>query len=258
MLLTFIKINLLRLARDWSYLTFALGLPVFMYLIFGSTYGDQSAGDANISFYVMASMAVYGGVVATTGVASGAATEYMQGWGRQLALTPLKPLGYVLTKVACAMVLSAAAVALLFVVGSVTGSQAANAGIWVATFAITWLLSSVFALYGLAVAQTLKGESAPAVASSSLVVLAFFGNLFVPLSGLMLQIARFTPLYGYMVLVRWPFMQGHTAPTYSETGVLVPGPSDPLWLAMVNVLAWTAVFGIWAAYAVRKGRRRAA
>ena len=40
-------------------------------------------------------------------------------------------------------------------------------------------------------------------------ILAFLGNIFFPLSGVMLTIAKFTPLYGYVALARYPLTEGH-------------------------------------------------
>ena len=41
-----------------------------------------------------------------------------------------------------------------------------------------------------------------------IVVLAFLGNVFTPMSGFMLDLGRFTPLYGYVALARFPLTDG--------------------------------------------------
>ena len=81
-------------------------------------------------------------------------------------------------------------------------------------------------------------------ASGSLVIFAFLGNLFIPLSGPMLTIAKFTPLYGYSGLARYPLSEGY----------LADGTQDPLWLLVANVVVWLAVFGSLAVFFVRRGR----
>ena len=72
-------------------------LPAFFYLIFGArrSYSTEDAGNGNVAMLIMISMAAYGAVTATTGIGGEAAVERMQGWGRQLGLTPLRDSSYV-------------------------------------------------------------------------------------------------------------------------------------------------------------------
>ncbi len=207
--------------------------------------------EGNVQFYVMLSMAMYGATVATTAISGMAALESLQGWGRQLGLTPIKPYVYVLTKVLVALTVAAAAVAAVMVTGALTGARAESWAVWAGSFVLAWLGSGLFALYGLAVAQFFKSESAVSIASAGLVLLSFLGNLFVPLSGTFLQIARFTPMYGYAGLARWPQLQGliieNNAPALD---------SDPLWALLLNYVVWALFFAAVAVYAVRRSRRR--
>ena len=64
--------------------------------------------------------------------------------------------------------------------------------------------------------------------------MAFLGNIFVPLTGTMLAIAKFTPLYGYVALARYPLTEGYQ----------VDGSHEPLWIAVTNVTVW-AVISVW-------------
>ena len=103
--LTYLRIDLVRQVRDVANLAFIIGLPVVIYLVFGSgaAHSEEMVGRGNIQFYVMVSMAVYGASVATTSISGMAAVELVQGWGRQLALTPMTPPAYVATKVLIAL-----------------------------------------------------------------------------------------------------------------------------------------------------------
>lgn len=246
--LTYLRIDLARQLRDVGNIAFVVGLPVAMYIIFGSTFasGGEGVGNGNVRFYVMTSMAVYGASVATTAVAGMAAIELMQGWGRQLGLTRLHPAGYVGTKVVVALTVALGGVTAVYVAGALTGARADSPWVWVGTFVMAWVGAALFALYGLAVAQTFKSESAVSVAAAGLVLLAFFGNLFVTLTGTMLDVARFTPMYGYTGLMRYPLTEGWT----------VDGPRDSLGLLVLNYVAWAAIFAMVAVWAVRRGRSR--
>lgn len=245
---TYIRIDLVRQLRDWSNLMFTLLLPVAMYILFGASNsgGDQTTVNANVKFYVMSSMAAYGAALACTSIAATAASESMLGWGRQLALTRQPGWGFVANKVVVAFSLAAIAAALVFVTGWATGASADSIGLWLATYAIVIGGGAMFALFGLAVGLSFRSETAAGIASGSLVFLAFFGNMFLPLSGTMLTIGKFTPMYGYATLVRWPTTEGW----------LADGSSDSLALAMVNFGVWTAIFAVTAVLASRRARAR--
>ncbi len=248
----FIGWDFLRTVRMFSATFFIVFLPMGMYLIFGATSGlsDESLGAGNSSAFVMTSMAVYGAVTAMTAVSGSAAVERQQGWGRQLGLTALSNGMYMAGKTAVGLLMSVTPVVAVFAVGALTGAEFSDGWIWPATGALVLLGSLPFALYGLAAALLFRSEAAVSVASGLLVLLAFFGNLFMPLQGTMLEIARFTPVYGATTLARWPQMEGHAIPLGAE----VPAP-DSLAAVIMNVVVWTVVFAVicWMA-----GRRRTA
>jgi len=111
--------------------------------------------------------------------------------------------------------------------------------------------SIVFALYGLCFGLALQSEAALGAASGSVVLLGFLGNLFFPLSGWMLDVARFTPLYGYAALARYPVTKGYLAS--STSGPLV---HEALWIPITNMVVWTVVLAGVAVLLVRRGRGR--
>lgn len=245
---TYLRIDLARHLRNVSNLMFTLLLPAAMYVLFGasSSEGNEDVLHGNVKFYVMTSMAAYGAALACTSTAAQAASETMLGWGRQLALTRQPAAGYVANKVAVALALALVAVAIVFGIGTATGARADSLGVWLASFGIVIGGGAIFALFGLAVGTAFKSESAPSIASGSLVFLAFFGNMFIPLSGTMLDIARWTPMYGYATLARWPATEGW----------LTDGSQESLTHAVVNFVAWFVIFAVLAAWATRRGRAR--
>jgi len=103
---TYARLDLRRQLRDRMGMFFIIGLPTFMYLVFGLG-SDDPVGSGNVGMYVMISMAAYGAVTATTSVAGSAAMEQVMGWGRQLGLTPMRPLAFVAAKAAVAMTVAA-------------------------------------------------------------------------------------------------------------------------------------------------------
>jgi len=241
---TYALLDLRRQLRDRFGMFFVVGLPTFMYLVFGLG-SDDPVGSGNVAMYVMVSMAAYGAVTATTSVAGSAATEQVMGWGRQLGLTPMRPLAFVVAKAAVAMAVAAVPVALIFAIGAATGARGDWTD-WTLAAAIVWLGSALFAIYGLAVCLVVRGTNAPGIASGMIVVMAFLGNVFSPMDGLLLDIGRLTPLYGYAALARFPLTDGW----------LPVGGQDPLWLPVANVLAWTVIFSLLAMWGVRRSRAR--
>ena len=241
---TYLRLDLTRMLRDRIAMFFTVALPVFMFLVFGLG-SDEQVGGGNVAMYVMISMAAYGAVSATTAVSGNAATEQLLGWGRQLALTPLHPAGLVAMKTVAAMLVAAVPVLLVYALGAATGADSPGR-VWLMTLGLVWVGSAMFAIYGLAMSLLFRGPNAPGIASGAIVVMGFLGNLFSPMSGVLLDIGRFTPLYGYGALARYPLTDGWTA----------AGTHDPLWLPVANVVAWTVVFAGLALLGVRRGRAR--
>ena len=244
-LASYVRLDLRRQLRDKLGMFFMVGLPAFMYLVFGLG-SDDRVGSGNVSTYVMLSMASYGAVTATTGIAGAAYTEQVMGWGRQLSLTPVRPLQLVALKTFIAMAVAAVPVALIYAIGALTGARG-DLGDWLGTAAIIWAGSALFAIYGLAVCTNFRSQNAVSVASGLIVIMAFLGNVFSPMSGLLLDIGRFTPLYGYAGLARYPLTQGHLP---------LDAGRDSVWLLLANVVAWTGIFGLLALVGVRRGRER--
>ena len=241
---TYARLDLRRQLRDRMGMFFVVALPTFMFLVFGLG-SDDAVGSGNVAMYVMISMASYGAVTATTSVAGSAATEQVMGWGRQLGLTPMRPLAFVAAKAAVAMAVAAVPVTLIFAIGALAGARG-DASDWLLAGVVVWLGSALFAIYGLAICLVFRGSNAPGIASGMIVVLAFLGNVFTPMSGFLLDLGRFTPLYGYVALARFPLTDGY----------LPIDGRDPLWLPVANVLAWTVIFSLLALWGVRRSRAR--
>lgn len=248
---TYTAIELRRVTRDVVTMFFVAILPAFMYVIFGVSmdYVDQPIGHGNTAMYVMISMAAFGAVTATTGIGGAAAVERMQGWGRQLGLTPMTDRHYVLIKASVAFTIAIIPITCIYVLGYLTGAEG-NAMSWLLSAGVVVIGAAVFSLYGLMAGLLFRTESAIGAASGSLVILAFLGNIFFPLSGGMLEFARFTPLYGLVSLARYPLTDGQLIGTTGPAGV------DPLWVPTVNLAVWALVFAVAASWLVRRGRSR--
>lgn len=249
---TLISLDLKRLVRDFATLLFTIGLPGVLFLVFGATQeaADLPVGNGNVSMYVMISMAAYGASTATTSIAGVSAVERSQGWGRQLGLTPFSDSGYIALKTIVSLIIAAMPIVVVYALGWWRGAEGDG---------LTWMISAVvvlfgsvlFALYGLAIALAFRSETAVSASAGGLVILAFLGNVFVPLSGTLLEVARFTPMYGYVALARYPLTEG-----WVPTGNGPEAVHEPLWWAIANLVCWIVIFGAAAIWLVRRGRER--
>ena len=241
--LTFIGLELRRLLRNKRAVIFTLVMPSAFFLLFGSDskYKTETAGHGNTTAYIMVSMAVYGAMIATTSGGAMVATERALGWSRQLRLTPLKPVAYVAVKVFVAMTMGLVSIITVFVVGDLVG---ADLPLWRLLLCglLSWVCTLVFAAFGLFMGYLLPSENVMQILGPALALLSFAGGLFVPLddmSNVFSTIAKFTPAYGVGVLAR--------APIGSDTSIP---------LAVLNVVAWAAVFVLGAAWRMSKDTKR--
>jgi ABC-2 type transport system permease protein len=251
-LTTFTLLDLKRLFSDVTGLAFSVALPVLFFLLFGAIqeYSSMRIGEGNISAYVMIGMALYGAVTAACSRVGVVVVEQSSGWNRQLALTPLSTGSWLFAQVVNILVRATLPVVAVYITGMFTNAQM-PVWMWFATGALAIVASLPFGLYGMVFGMLFRSDSAVGAASAGLVILAFLGNTFMPLPSTLLAFARFTPMYGSTALARYPLSEGYQAISDGAP------PADPFLYAIVNVLAWTALFaGIcWMLEKRQKGRR---
>ena len=247
---TVLVLEVRRLLRNRRTVIFALVVPPLFFLLFGlnKAYAHKPispTGHGNVSAFIMISMALYGAVLATTSGGAMVSIERAQGWSRQLRLTPLSPVGYILIKMLTAMVLGAAAVTAVYVVAALSGVPAMKPGyayLWIVTPVCVWIGALVFAAFGLFLGYLLPTENVMQYLGFALMLFAFGGGLFIPLSQFphtIRVLAHYTPLYGLNQLVHAP---------------LIGGGVHLVWVA--NAVAWLAIFTAGAVWRFRKDTAR--
>ncbi|WP_127500888.1 ABC transporter permease [Actinoplanes solisilvae] len=238
-----IGLELRRMMRNRRTVIFTFIMPAVFFLLFGTSgdYRTERLGGGNVTGYVLVSMAVYGAMLATTSGGAMVSIERAAGWSRQLRLTPLKPVAYIAVKLVLAMIIGAVSVAVAFVVGAFAGAEL-PAYAWVACGLLGWVCALVFAAFGLFMGYLLPSENVMQILGPVLAILSFAGGLFVPVDELghtFATIAKFTPVYGVGEIARYPLTH-----------------DGNLWLAAVNVIAWTAVFAAGAMWRFRRDTAR--
>jgi ABC-2 type transport system permease protein len=222
---TLLRLEVRRLMRNRRTMIFTVLMPVVFFLIFGlnADYASENAGHGNVSAFILISMALYGAILATTTGGAMVSIERAEGWSRQLRLTPLVPLAYVTVKMLTALVLGGMSVLSVYVVGLATGRPSMPVSLWVVTALAVWLGSLLFAAFGLFMGYLLPTENVMQILSFALMIFAFGGGLFIPLSQfapVLQTMASFTPLYGLNALVHAP-LTGETVTAGTVANVVV-------------------------------------
>ncbi len=240
--LTVLSIEIRRLLRNRRTLIFALILPVVLFLFVGTNksyaglnaagvVGQTTPAHANVSAYLLVSMALYGAALATTAGGAMVSIERAQGWSRQLRITPLSPTSYIVIKAMVAMVLGLSSVLAIFIVGRATGVPHFASGyvyLWFVSAACVWIGALVFAALGLFIGYLLPSENVMQFIGLVMAAISFAGGLFYPLNQaapILQDIAKWTPMYGLNQLVHAP---------------LLGGGIDIFWV--INAVAWFAIF----------------
>ncbi len=225
-------------------LSFAIALPIFMYLMFGANqeYSGYSVGHANVAATVLVSMAVYGAVMTTSSAGANVSLERTSGVTRLFALTPLSPAAQILARVVASLGVSAVVIAVTYVVGAATGAQM-DGPVWALSAVLLVVLSILPAALGLAAGFAVRSDGAFAATSIVTVLCSFLSGMFIPLDqmGAFFQhMAPWTPLYGIVQLVQMPLV----------------GWESFQWSWVLNYLVWTAAFAVVAVWGQRRDTGR--
>jgi ABC-2 type transport system permease protein len=240
--LTVLGIELRRMLRNRRTIIFTLILPAALLLSFGGQKGWQDrAGSGNVAAYILVSMALYGAALTAAAGGSMVALERSLGWSRQLRLTPLNPVVYILMKALVALVMGSLAIAAVNVVGLLQGKAEMPTHVWIVSAVVTVFCTLTFAALGVFVGYVVPGENAMQILGPGLALLSFLGGVFIPLdqySSAVRHVAYWTPMYGVSEIARAPLT--HELP----------------WYAIVNALVWFGLFVAGAAWRMSKDTAR--
>jgi ABC-2 type transport system permease protein len=240
--LTVLGIELKRMLRNRRTIIFTLVLPASLLLVFGGQAGWQDkAGSGNVAAYILVSMALYGAALTAAAGGSMVALERSLGWSRQLRLTPLNPVAYILMKAVVALAMGALAIAAVNVVGVLQGKAEMPTDVWILSAVVTLFCTLTFAALGVFVGYVVPGENAMQILGPGLALLSFLGGVFIPIdqySQIVRDIAYWTPMYGVAEIARAPLT--HELP----------------WYAVVNAVGWFVIFVAGAAWRMSKDTAR--
>ncbi|WP_315498568.1 ABC transporter permease [Corynebacterium durum] len=238
--LRYISFDIRRALKEPTALAVSIALPSVLFIVFGAsqTGTDRAFNDGNVAAYVMIGMAAYGAITGAVGTVGNMVIDEISGWGRQLALTPLRAWQRTVAQIVTTMARAALAVIGVFLCGYF-GNASMPVREWLAAGALSVVAVIPFSLYGLVFASAFRSSAAVSLASLSIVPLAFVGNAFAPMPESFMPFARFSPIYGSVSLARYPLSDGIQAISSDPYTV-----DDPLWYALVNIAAWTLIFAL--------------
>ncbi|APX35013.1 ABC transporter [Brachybacterium sp. P6-10-X1] len=206
-------------ATNVMFMVFTIIMPVGMYLLFSMMFGDQSGGQ--VRGMIMVNMAAYGGLGAAVTAGTQIQEDQRNGFLRQLIVAGLSPRSFLTGSVMAASAVIIPALLAVGLVGLATGVEV-GPGPFLATLAVLWLGLLPTILVGIVLGMVLKGGAAMAAGVVTMMVMAIFGGLWMPLEmfpGWMQTVGHAIPTSWISSLGGWALYGGQPP----VTGVLVIG-----------------------------------
>ena len=240
---TYLRTELLRAVRSPRYLVFVAGMPVGLFLLFASLYGDGDQDGIAARAWLMVSMSVFGAMGAAVSVGGRIAGERQAGWTRQLRLTPLPGWAYVAAKAGTALLVAIPALVLVYAVGAAVEGVRLPASRWALAGGWSVLALAPFVALGIWLGHRLTVDVLGPLSGALFTALGVLGGIWVPVDQLpagVRAVARDLPSY-------WLAQAGREPLAGSWVG----------WHGLGVLAAWTVVLGLLAARAYRRDTARA-
>jgi ABC-2 type transport system permease protein len=240
---TYLRLELLRALRSPRYFVFVVGMPVGLFLLFASLYGDGTQDGISGKAWLMVSMSVFGAMGAAVSVGGRIAGERQVGWTRQLRLTPLPGWAYVASKAGTGLLVAVPALALVYAVGAAAEGVRLPAARWALAAGWSLLALAPFIALGIWLGHRLTVDVIGPLSGALFTALGVLGGIWVPIDQLpsgLGTVARDLPSY-------WLAQAGREPLAGSWVG----------WHGIGVLALWTAAFALLAARAYRRDTARA-
>jgi len=203
-LAAFLRLEFRRAFRNRRYVLFAVAFPTVFYLLYTGVL-SKAAADADAPVggtvwrtYFMVSMAAYAAIGAALGGAVVIAQDRASGWARQLRVTPLPAVAYVVGKLVVSYVVTIPAIAVVLLTGLLLNHVELAGTAWLELLALLVLGSIPFAALGLLIGYLFDAGSAQGAMVLVLFSLSILGGLWAPVSSFpdsLATIGRMLPSY---------------------------------------------------------------
>ena len=224
-----ILLESIRQLRNVRSLAFTFVIPLVMLLVFGSLFGSsgQQEQRSGLPWLIVTTvqMASYGGKLAALSQAFAITTERSIGWNRHVRITPLSGVGYLMSKVAAALLVALGAVIALCAVSIIVRGAPMDAPHWSTAILGIWIGVIPFALIAVALGQFARPSFAQPLFTVVFLGMAILGGLWIPLE----------------VMPPWVISIAQTVPSYwlNKLGQIGADGAGNTLLPVVILAAWT-------------------
>jgi ABC-2 type transport system permease protein len=243
----YIFLESLRQLRNVRSLAFTFVIPLVMLLIFGSLYGSsgQQEQRSGLPWLIVTTvqMASYGGMLAALSQAFAITTERSIGWNRQLRITPLSGVGYLVSKVAAALLVALCTIIALCAVSIVVLGARMDPLHWFTAILGIWIGVIPFALIAVALGQYARPSFAQPLFTVVFLGMAILGGLWIPLE----------------VMPTWVISIAQVVPSYwlNKLGQIGADGAGDAMLPVVVLAAWTIALSALITWRYRRDAARA-
>lgn len=239
----YLRLEIVRMARDARFLALAIVTPIGFYLLFATLFGGQPTPPGQLpgTVEIMIAMAAYGAiwaVLSTTGPRI--AQERDSGWRQQLATMPLPGSRVFFAKVVASMAVALPAIVLVCLTAVVVKGVRLEGWEWVVLIAAMWVGTVPFSALGILLGYLIGSDASFVLSYGIYMAMSALGGLWVPPAVLpqsFRDVASWLPTYRLADL-GWR-TAGGLAPSLASAGVLA---------------AWTVGLGALAVLAYRRRR----
>lgn len=247
MSLAYIGLESWRQLRNVRGFMFTFAIPLMMLLVFGGVYGadgsvDQSTG---LPWVVVTTvqMAGYGAMMAALSQSFNIVTERSIGWNRQLRITPLSGVGYMLSKVVTALAVALASIVALMIISIGAFHPALSLEGWMLAALGLWLGAIPFAFIAVLIGQYANPQFAQPLFMVVFFGLSILGGQWIPLQ----------------IMPDWVTTVGEFVPSYwlNRLGQMGASESGDAVTPILILAGWTIALGALIAWRYGKDADRA-
>jgi ABC-2 type transport system permease protein len=240
---TYLRTEVRRTLRAPRYFVFVIGMPLGLFLLFSSLYGQETQDGISGKAWLMVSMSVFGAMGAAVSIGGRIAGERQDGWTRQLRLTPMPGWTYVAAKAVTALLVAVPALILVYGVGALVEGVRLPAGTWATAAGWSLLALLPFVALGIWLGHQLTVDVLGPLTGALFTVFGLLGGIWFPVDQLpsgVARLARALPSY-------WLAQAGRAPLTGSWIG----------WHGVSVLTGWTVLAALLAVRAYRLDTARA-
>jgi len=223
-----VRFELVRLARQPSYVLPLFAFPLAFYYFFGISMGQRYHG-VDASVYLLATYGAFGVIgAALFGFGITLALERGNGWLILRRASPMRLWSYLSAKMVAALGFALAVAVAIELLGALAGGVRLGPQTWLALLGVLVAGAIPFCALGFAIGTLAPANGAPAIVNLIYLPMSFMGGLWVPAALLPATFARIAP---------W-------TPTYhfGRLALAAIGVGKASTFDVLALVVWTAVF----------------